>query len=225
MARLFSTFVTIELRCHGAAASLDRPGAFEYSDKRARCAERGAGRAFRGRSSVGRALEWHSRGQGFDSPRLHQIEDVETRSLSGFQTLLSCAECLDLGFVSRLATDLATILLYQRPWDGIAWSESTYVLASTAPSRGVLLASTPRASRRLGCCTSLHCGSSRCWCGRSLRTWTETHETRKPSISMTSRDVCSQREVAAAQFWTSTSARARTTRLRSLVGRCGRRRI
>ena len=25
----------------------------------------------RGRSSVGRALEWHSRGQGFDSPRLH----------------------------------------------------------------------------------------------------------------------------------------------------------
>ena len=26
---------------------------------------------FRGRSSVGRALEWHSRGQGFDSPRLH----------------------------------------------------------------------------------------------------------------------------------------------------------
>ena len=24
-----------------------------------------------GRSSVGRALEWHSRGQGFDSPRLH----------------------------------------------------------------------------------------------------------------------------------------------------------
>src|ERR1700691_1188757 len=26
----------------------------------------------RGRSSVGRALEWHSRGQGFDSPRLHQ---------------------------------------------------------------------------------------------------------------------------------------------------------
>ena len=26
-----------------------------------------------GRSSVGRALEWHSRGQGFDSPRLHQI--------------------------------------------------------------------------------------------------------------------------------------------------------
>ena len=26
----------------------------------------------RGRSSVGRALEWHSRGQGFDSPRLHR---------------------------------------------------------------------------------------------------------------------------------------------------------
>lgn len=26
-----------------------------------------------GCSSVGRALEWHSRGQGFDSPHLHQI--------------------------------------------------------------------------------------------------------------------------------------------------------
>jgi hypothetical protein len=26
----------------------------------------------RGRSSVGRALQWHCRGQGFDSPRLHQ---------------------------------------------------------------------------------------------------------------------------------------------------------
>ncbi len=26
-----------------------------------------------GISSVGRALEWHSRGQGFDSPILHQI--------------------------------------------------------------------------------------------------------------------------------------------------------
>jgi hypothetical protein len=25
----------------------------------------------RGCSSVGRALEWHSRGQGFDSPQLH----------------------------------------------------------------------------------------------------------------------------------------------------------
>ena len=27
---------------------------------------------FRGYSSVGRALEWHSRGQGFESPYLHQ---------------------------------------------------------------------------------------------------------------------------------------------------------
>ena len=26
-----------------------------------------------GCSSVGRALEWHSRGQGFDSPHLHQL--------------------------------------------------------------------------------------------------------------------------------------------------------
>src|SRR5687768_4034967 len=28
----------------------------------------------RGCSSVGRALEWHSRGQGFDSPHLHWAE-------------------------------------------------------------------------------------------------------------------------------------------------------
>ena len=28
---------------------------------------------FWGCSSVGRALEWHSRGQGFDSPQLHQL--------------------------------------------------------------------------------------------------------------------------------------------------------
>ena len=27
-----------------------------------------------GHSSVGRALEWHSRGQGFDSPCLHHLE-------------------------------------------------------------------------------------------------------------------------------------------------------
>ncbi len=27
-----------------------------------------------GYSSVGRALEWHSRGQGFDSPYLHQTK-------------------------------------------------------------------------------------------------------------------------------------------------------
>ena len=33
-----------------------------------------------GRSSVGRALEWHSRGQGFDPPRLHQ--STSTHQLS-----------------------------------------------------------------------------------------------------------------------------------------------
>jgi hypothetical protein len=32
-----------------------------------------------GRSSAGRALEWHSRGQGFDSPRLHQISQEQQR--------------------------------------------------------------------------------------------------------------------------------------------------
>ncbi len=35
----------------------------------------------RGRSSVGRALEWHSRGQGFDSPRLHCRPDRAIRSV------------------------------------------------------------------------------------------------------------------------------------------------
>src|SRR2546425_12445376 len=29
---------------------------------------------YRGRSSVGRAREWHSRGQGFDPPRLHVLD-------------------------------------------------------------------------------------------------------------------------------------------------------
>jgi hypothetical protein len=29
----------------------------------------------RGHSSVGRALEWHSRGQGFDSPWLHHFSE------------------------------------------------------------------------------------------------------------------------------------------------------
>ena len=27
-----------------------------------------------GRSSAGRALAWHARGQGFDPPRLHQLK-------------------------------------------------------------------------------------------------------------------------------------------------------
>ena len=33
----------------------------------------------RGRSSVGRALEWHSRGQGFDSPRLHALLGIRVQ--------------------------------------------------------------------------------------------------------------------------------------------------
>src|SRR5438270_10169949 len=32
----------------------------------------------RGCSSVGRALPWHGRGQGFDSPQLHPIECAES---------------------------------------------------------------------------------------------------------------------------------------------------
>ncbi len=38
-------------------------------------------KASRGRSSVGRALEWHSRGHGFDSHRLHESEDLQWSSL------------------------------------------------------------------------------------------------------------------------------------------------
>ena len=34
-----------------------------------------------GYSSVGRALEWHSRGQGFDSPYLHQQKGLQKQSL------------------------------------------------------------------------------------------------------------------------------------------------
>ena len=34
----------------------------------------------RGYSSVGRALEWHSRGQGFDSPYLHFITHIRTQT-------------------------------------------------------------------------------------------------------------------------------------------------
>ncbi len=37
----------------------------------------------RGRSSVGRAREWHSRGQGFDSPRLHFLYMAERSERGG----------------------------------------------------------------------------------------------------------------------------------------------
>ena len=33
----------------------------------------------RGRSSVGRAFEWHSKGQGFDPPRLHYIDILDKK--------------------------------------------------------------------------------------------------------------------------------------------------
>jgi hypothetical protein len=39
----------------------------------------------RGRSSVGRALEWHSRGQGFDSPRLHGVANRSVGRLVGMK--------------------------------------------------------------------------------------------------------------------------------------------
>ena len=43
--------------------------------RNARCRRQDPG----GRSSVGRALEWHSRGQGFDSPRLHLADRASRR--------------------------------------------------------------------------------------------------------------------------------------------------
>ena len=44
--------------------------------------KRGISREKRGISSVGRAFEWHSKGQEFDSPMLHKKED--SQSLSSF---------------------------------------------------------------------------------------------------------------------------------------------
>ena len=57
----------------GGEVSRDRDDApARRSDSGSRRARR---RWFGGRSSVGRAREWHSRGQGFDPPRLH-FQDV-----------------------------------------------------------------------------------------------------------------------------------------------------
>ena len=50
-----------------------------------------------GCSSVGRALEWHSRGQGFDSPHLHQKNTITTRVLT---LVVFC-----FSFGARLAPD------------------------------------------------------------------------------------------------------------------------
>lgn len=48
-----------------------------------------------GHSSVGRALEWHSRGQGFDSPCLHQTRRI--RTLSGVRIFLYRSVTGDVG--------------------------------------------------------------------------------------------------------------------------------
>jgi hypothetical protein len=73
---------TLDRRCFLAGAG--RPRHRRRNPRDASCAIGGGGLVRRlpgagttqparprGRSSVGRALEWHSRGQGFDSPRLH----------------------------------------------------------------------------------------------------------------------------------------------------------
>ena len=44
-------------------------------------AQRIRARAFWGYSSVGRALEWHSRGQGFDSPYLHHLQKMKNTAV------------------------------------------------------------------------------------------------------------------------------------------------
>ncbi len=47
---------------------------------------------YRGRSSVGRALEWHSRGQGFDSPRLHHHNPLGNHGVMSFRVLALSTE-------------------------------------------------------------------------------------------------------------------------------------
>ena len=66
---------------------------------------------FRGYSSVGRAFEWHSKGQGFDSPYLHhkKEEGNETSGCSSFFVLkglilqcLSGFEGVECGRIGRI---------------------------------------------------------------------------------------------------------------------------
>ena len=45
-----------------------------------------------GRSSAGRALDWQSRGQGFDPPRLHHVHSQPLRSLRG---------CFSIGLMAQ----------------------------------------------------------------------------------------------------------------------------
>ena len=50
-------------------------------------------RRVRGRSSAGRALQWHCRGQGFDPPRLHQFPLIQ-RQFEGSTDARVCARAL-----------------------------------------------------------------------------------------------------------------------------------
>ena len=55
---------------------------------------------FRGYSSVGRAFEWHSKGQEFDSPYLHHkegTEDGKRRARLAFFVVFGGTEMLDRG--------------------------------------------------------------------------------------------------------------------------------
>src|SRR5690606_15338990 len=58
-----------------------------------------AGRRVRGRSSAGRASQWHCEGQGFDPPRLHHLQSPETEYLSRYR--LTRADESDVTLVSR----------------------------------------------------------------------------------------------------------------------------
>ena len=50
----------------------------------------------RGRSSAGRALEWHSRGHGFDPHRLHQKNVVAKKPLRFFIVEIDSVKCKTL---------------------------------------------------------------------------------------------------------------------------------
>lgn len=56
-----------------------------------------------GYSSVGRALEWHSRGRGFDSPYLHHFQKIKNRvKPDGYAVFCCCLVWLNHGNIALL---------------------------------------------------------------------------------------------------------------------------
>lgn len=87
-----------------------------------------------GRSSIGRALQWHCRGQGFDSPRLHQSVGFN------MQFFLS-TKCLGSG--SKLSRSiklplLATLLFFLATFTCYAASTAARTTAGLSPSAQVV---------------------------------------------------------------------------------------